>query len=110
MSVIDTRDLPVVERKAGWYGRYFNSSTMTFGHYEFDAGAQIHAHDHVQEEVWHVIEGELEITIDGTAYVVGPGCVGIVPPGCSHAVKALTDGKAIVVDYPIRAGFAPVSP
>jgi quercetin dioxygenase-like cupin family protein len=26
----------------------------------------------------------------------------IVPPNVRHAVKALTNGKAIVVDYPLR--------
>jgi hypothetical protein len=51
MTFIDTRKLPVVERKPGWHGRYFNSSSMTFGHYVFDAGATIHTHDHPEEEV-----------------------------------------------------------
>jgi quercetin dioxygenase-like cupin family protein len=63
VTFIDTRKLPVVERKPGWHGRYFNSSSMTFGHYVFDAGATIHTHDHPEEEVWQVLEGELEITI-----------------------------------------------
>ena len=102
MTVIDTRRLPVIERKRGWYGRYFNSPSMTFGHYEFDEGAEIGAHDHVQEEVWHVIEGRLEITIGPSTYVAEPGFVAIVPPNTTHAVKALTPGRAIVVDHPVR--------
>jgi quercetin dioxygenase-like cupin family protein len=106
MALIDTRDLPVVERKRGWYGRYFSSPNMTFGHYEFDAGAIIDRHAHPQEEVWNVIEGELEITIGDTALIAGPGFAGIVPPETPHAVKALTDGKAIVVDHPVRADFS----
>lgn len=105
MAVIDTRDLPVVERKPGWYGRYFNSPNMTFGNYEFDEGAVIDEHQHAQEEVWHVIEGFLEVTIDGAPCVAEPGFVAIVPPNAPHAVRALTYGKAIVVDHPIREGF-----
>lgn len=108
MALIDTRDLPVVERKRGWHGRYFNSPNMTFGHYEFDEGAIIDEHQHPQEEVWHVIEGELELTIAGAVCVAGPGFVAIVPPNTAHAVRALTHGKAIVVDHPIREGFAAV--
>ncbi len=65
MTYIDTSKLPAVERLPGWRGRYFNSPSMTFAHYEFDAGASIHEHSHPQEEVYEVIEGELEITIDG---------------------------------------------
>ena len=31
-----------------------------------------------------------------------PGMVGIVPSNARHSVKALTDGRLIVVDYPLR--------
>lgn len=106
MPFIDTNQLPVVERRPGWHGRYFNSPSMTFARYEFDAGATIHEHAHVQEEIWHVLEGRLEITVAGEVCEAGPGCVGIIPKSTLHSVKALTDGKAIVVDYPLRAGFA----
>jgi quercetin dioxygenase-like cupin family protein len=106
MAFIDTRELPIVERKPGWHGRYFNSPSMTFGHYVFDAGATIHSHHHPEEEVWQILEGELEITIGDTTQTAGPGYVGIVPPGTSHAVRAMTSGKAIVVDHPVREGFA----
>jgi quercetin dioxygenase-like cupin family protein len=106
MSLIDTATLPVVEKKKGWHGRYFDSAAMTFGHYEFDAGAEIPLHHHAQEEVWQVLEGELEITIGEARHRAGAGFVGIVPPGAPHAVKALTKGRAIVVDTPRREGFA----
>jgi quercetin dioxygenase-like cupin family protein len=102
MSFIDTAKLPVIERKPGWHGRYFNSPSMTFAHYEFEAGATIHEHAHPQEEIWEVIEGELEITIGDITKRVGPGCAGVIPPETSHFVKAVSNGKAIVVDYPIR--------
>ncbi|MBV8196793.1 MAG: cupin domain-containing protein [Candidatus Eremiobacteraeota bacterium] len=105
MPFIDTRELPVVERKPGWHGRYFSSENMTFGHYSFDAGATLHEHQHEQEEVWNVLEGELEITIDGVIQRAGPGFVGIIPAETPHAVKALSGGRAIVVDHPIREGF-----
>jgi quercetin dioxygenase-like cupin family protein len=48
---------------------------MTFAHYEFKKDTWIHEHHHPQEAVWQVIEGKLDITIDG---------------------------KVIVVDYPLR--------
>src|ERR1700688_3322723 len=102
MVFIDTNKLPAIERLPGWRGRYFDSSSMTFAHYEFDAGSSIHEHAHPQEEVWQIIEGELEITIGGIAKRAGPGFVGIVPPDARHAVRALTNGKAIVTDYPLR--------
>jgi len=102
MAIIDTSRLPIVERKPGWRGRYFNSANMTFAHYDFDAGSAIHEHAHPQEEVWHVLEGELDIAMNGIVTRAGPGFVGIVPSNTLHSVVASSDGKAIVVDYPLR--------
>ena len=52
-----------------------------------------------------MIEGELEVTIDGVAQVARPGLVAIVPANVRHSIKALTDGRAIIVDYPLRPEF-----
>ena len=105
MPFVDTGNLKVVERLPGWRGRYFHSPHMTFAHYDFVSGSSIHEHHHEQEEVYEVIEGELEITIDGVVQVARPGVVAIVPSGARHSIKALTDGRAIIVDYPLRPGF-----
>jgi quercetin dioxygenase-like cupin family protein len=79
---------------------------MTFAHYNFARGSTIHEHFHPEEEVYEVIEGELEVTIDGMAQVAREGVVAIVPPNARHSVKAVTDGKAIIVDHPARRDFA----
>jgi quercetin dioxygenase-like cupin family protein len=102
MPFIDTQQLTVKEPLPGWHGRFFHSQSMLFGYYIVAAGATIHEHEHPNEEVWHVIDGELEVTIDGETRVAGPGGVAIVPPNTLHRVKALSDGRAIVVDYPRR--------
>ena len=102
MPIIDTSTLRLIERLPGWRGRYFHSPSMTFAHYEFVRGSSIHEHFHPQEEVYEVLEGELEVMIDGVAQIVRAGLVAIVPSGVRHSVKALTDGRAIIVDYPLR--------
>src|ERR1700694_5693485 len=48
-------------------GRYFHSPNMPFAHYDFTRGSSIHELLHAQEEVYEVIDGELEVTIDGVA-------------------------------------------
>ncbi len=105
MPFINTRDLNVIERLPGWHGRYFHSPSMTFAHYDFTRGSSIHEHFHPQEEVYEVIEGELEVTIDAETQIVRPGLVAIVPANVRHSVKALTDDRAIIVDYPLRSDF-----
>jgi quercetin dioxygenase-like cupin family protein len=102
MPTVDTSSLRVVERLPGWRGRYFHSANMTFAHYEFTRGASIHEHFHPQEEVWEVIEGEVELTIEGVVQIARPGLVAIVPGGVPHSAKALSDGRAIIVDHPLR--------
>ena len=105
MPIIDTSTLRLIERLPGWRGRYFHSPSMTFAHYEFVRGSSIHEHFHPQEEVYEVLEGELEVMIDGVAQIVRAGLVAIVPSGVRHSVRALTDGRAIIVDYPLRHDF-----
>ena len=43
--------------------------SMTFGHYDFVRSASIREHYHRQEEVYEVIEGEIEVTTDGVARI-----------------------------------------
>ncbi|HTS12199.1 MAG TPA: cupin domain-containing protein [Candidatus Limnocylindrales bacterium] len=102
MTFVDTKKLEVIERLPGWFGRYFHSPNMTFAYYDFVKGASIHEHFHPEEEVWQVIEGELEVTVDGVAQVSRAGTATIVLPNVPHSIKALTDGRAIIVDYPGR--------
>jgi quercetin dioxygenase-like cupin family protein len=102
MPFVDISSLKVIERLPGWYGRYFHSPNMTFAHYDFKRGASIHEHFHAQEEVYEVVEGELEVTIDGAVEIARPGVVAIVQSNARHSVKALSDGRAIIVDYPLR--------
>lgn len=105
MPFVDTGSLDVIERLPGWFGRYFHSPSMTFAHYDFKRGSSIHEHIHPQEEVYEVIEGELEVNIDGATQIARAGLVAIVPSNVRHSVKALTDGQAIIIDYPVRRDF-----
>jgi quercetin dioxygenase-like cupin family protein len=73
---------------------------MTFADYDFDEGARIHEHHHREEEVYHVLEGEVEICVGGTPHLARPGLATIVPADTTHSVTALTSGRLMIVDYP----------
>ena len=109
MPFIDTQRMPLKEPLPGWHVRFVHSQTMLFGHYDVEAGASIHEHQHPNEEVWNIIDGELEVTIAGETRIAGPGCVAVVPPNTLHSVKALRPGRVIVVDYPRRDSIGGVS-
>jgi quercetin dioxygenase-like cupin family protein len=101
MPFVDTNKLKIAERLPGWHGCYFHCPTMSFAHYDFKRGSSIHEHFHPQEEVYEVIEGELEVTIDGL-WQARAGLVAIVPANARHSIRAATDGRVIVVDCPRR--------
>src|SRR3954471_12161759 len=102
MPFIDTRQIEPYERRPGWLGKTFHSPSMTFADWTFTKGSAIHEHHHPQEEVWQVIQGELEVTVGGETQIARPGVVAIVPADTLHSVVALTDGRALVVDWPLR--------
>jgi mannose-6-phosphate isomerase-like protein (cupin superfamily) len=76
---------------------------MTFAHYEIARDASpLPSHQHPQEEVWNVVEGELALTIDGVERVLRAGDAAIVPPETAHSVRPLADCRAVIADYPVR--------
>jgi mannose-6-phosphate isomerase-like protein (cupin superfamily) len=103
MAVVDSADLSVQQPKPGWHGRFFHSDRMLFAYYDIDAGADpVHEHHHEQEEVWHVLEGRIALTIEGTEHLLGPGMAGVVPAEALHAARPLEACRLIVVDTPLR--------
>jgi len=108
VTFIDTNRLDAKELRKGWRGRFFHSRKMTFAYYDVKSGASIHEHSHPNDEVWSVIDGQLEITIARESRVIGPGCAVVIPPNTPHSVKAITDSRVIVVDHPPRHSIGDV--
>jgi len=76
---------------------------MTFGHWDLAEGAvDLHEHDHPQEEVWNVVEGEVLLVVAEQEQRLGPGDAAVVPPNTRHSAKTLGACRAIIVDYPVR--------
>jgi quercetin dioxygenase-like cupin family protein len=106
MPFIDPRALPEIEPKPGWHGRFFHSEHITMAYYQLDPGASLHAHAHVNEEIWNVVEGELELTLGGETRTVAAGCAVVVPSGITHSVIVWEPCRVIVVDHPRRDEIA----
>jgi quercetin dioxygenase-like cupin family protein len=106
---VDPSSLPSHEPRPGWSGRFFHSDHMTFAYYDIAAEADVHAHSHPNEEVWHVVAGALELTLGEETRVVRAGEAAIVPAGEPHSVRAIEPTHAIVVDYPLRDSVAGIA-
>jgi mannose-6-phosphate isomerase-like protein (cupin superfamily) len=108
LPFINVGRLKVRQPRKGWKGRFFHSEAMTFAYYSVDAGATVHAHSHANDEVWNVIEGQLEITIGNETRQVGAGSAVVVPPNTIHSIRAVVATRAIVVDHPRRSSIGGV--
>lgn len=69
--------------------------------YQPMAYVQVHAHQ-VQEQVYHVLEGEGLMELDGRRQVVRKHDVVFVPPGVAHGIgnTGLTDLVFLVITAP----------
>ena len=103
MPIVRPEDMLHGEPLPGWRGRFFHSEHMTFAAYEIAADAvPLHVHHHPQEEVWHVVEGAVVITIDGEDHHVTAGSAAIVPPETPHGVRPIGPCRAVIADFPVR--------
>ncbi len=102
MPFIETAELAAKEPLPGWVGRVFHSAHMTFGYYEIAPGSRLHLHHHPNEEVWNVVQGELEMVVGDIKMVLRAGDAAVIPAGVEHSANASGYCRAIVVDYPVR--------
>jgi hypothetical protein len=100
-TFIDTKELNVKEPREGWKGRFFHSPNMTS---PTTRPKPVPGFMSIRIRTTRSGTSSMvsEITIAGQARVLGPGCAAVVPPDTSHYVKALSNVRAIVVDYPRR--------
>ncbi len=104
-------DMVVGSPLPGWSGRFFHAVNMTFSLWEIAADASdLHSHRHPYEEVWTIIEGEIDLTIDGHVHTLVTGSAAIIPPDVSHAAAVRGACKAYVADHPRREHLPGVTP
>lgn len=65
-------------------------------------GGVVPEHRHVSEQITHVLQGALELTIDGKKIVVRSGQVLVIPSNLPHSAVALEDTVDLDVFSPVR--------
>jgi quercetin dioxygenase-like cupin family protein len=63
---------------------------------EMGAGQQGPAHVFDTEQIWHLIEGEAEVTVDARQLVLGPGDTVVLPAGAERQVSARPGAQLVV--------------
>jgi quercetin dioxygenase-like cupin family protein len=89
----------------GIQGAFFHSEQLSFGHVFLEKGAVVGNHQHPHEQWTHVLEGEIEFTIDGETKLLSTGMAAFMPSNIPHSAKAITACKVIDCFLPIREDF-----
>ena len=72
---------------------------------EIDEGAAFPEHEHPHEQIVSVIDGTLELTVDGTTHALERGAVFVIPPHVLHKGRALTPCRVLDAFAPGRDDY-----
>jgi quercetin dioxygenase-like cupin family protein len=89
----------------GITGYYAHGEELTFGYVEIKAGSNLPQHHHVHEQITYIVEGRLDMVIDGKVVSLEAGMYTVIPSNVSHGALAVTDCKAIDVFHPVREDY-----
>ncbi len=98
-------NLPSREVYPGYTARFVHSDNMTFAWFEIEPDVELPPHAHHHEQVVHMLEGELDLTMDGVTTKLVPGMVVVIPPCAEHTGIARVKSKTLDVFSPPREGF-----
>ena len=107
MSFINWSDVPVQTLAPGVRLRTPYGERIMLSLVELDEGAVVAPHSHPHEQAGIVLEGMLELTIDGHARTLKAGEAYITPGNVTHSARAVGSGcKVLDVFSPVREDYA----
>ena len=109
MQPIHLADIKAVTLCAGFDAKLLHSNSMTWSFVHSKAGHTLPAHQHLHEQVTHIVQGDFELTVNGTPHLLSAGAVFIIPSNTVHSGKSITDCDIIDVFNPVREDYAKLS-
>jgi quercetin dioxygenase-like cupin family protein len=105
MPLITLSTLAVREIFPGLRARLIHTDRVSHSWVEVDAGAAFPEHQHPHEQIVTVLEGELELVIDGAAHRLKPGTVFVIPPDVRHSGRGITACRVLDAFAPVRDDY-----
>ncbi len=102
MQLIKIGELAEKELLPGGRVRLIHTESMTLAYWTFDPDTPLPSHSHPHEQVVNVLEGVLELTVDGEMQRLEPGSAMVVPPDVVHSAYAVTACRVLDVFHPVR--------
>ena len=106
MNLVDFASIPELKLAEGVMAHVVNTATMSVTHVRFvKKGAAVPEHSHFHEQIVNVVDGQLELTVNGEKTILERGKALVVPPNVPHSARALTEVYVIDVFHPAREDF-----
>jgi quercetin dioxygenase-like cupin family protein len=105
MAQHSLRSIGVREIFPGLRARIVHSARTSQSWVEIDEGATFPEHHHPHEQVVNVLEGVLELTVNGEVFRLEPGDIFVIAPDVPHSGRALTACQVLDVFAPVREDY-----
>ncbi|MBU7013379.1 MAG: cupin domain-containing protein [Theionarchaea archaeon] len=105
MHTYNLREVKEKEIIPGYHGKFIHTENMTIAYWNIAAGAPLPEHSHPHEQVVNVLEGTMELIMEGEPHLLEEGSVMVIPAGVPHAGRAVTRSRVIDVFYPVREDY-----
>ena len=89
----------------GFHGRFIHTDSMTMAYWEIRQDSSLPEHSHHHEQVVNMLEGEFELTVDGSKMQMHPGDTVVLKSELPHAGRAITRCRVIDMFHPCREEF-----
>ena len=98
-------DIEPREVVPGYRARFIHTEHTTHAYWEIDADRPLPEHSHPHEQTVNVLEGTIELVVDGTPHVLAAGDVLYIPGGVPHSAVAHTPCRVLDVFSPVREEY-----
>ena len=89
----------------GFLARIIHTEQQSISYVRCLKGAVLPPHKHFEEQVLNLMEGEMDVTVEGKTVRCKGGDVVYIPSNALHTVTAITECLAIDLFAPQRAAY-----
>lgn len=105
MPIVTLESLHVRELFPGLRARVVHTDRTSQSWVDIDAGATFPEHRHPHEQTVNVLDGTLELIVDGQSHMLTPGSVFVIPPDAAHSGRAHSACRVLDVFAPVRDDY-----
>lgn len=89
----------------GFIARIIHTRLQSISYVRCLKGAVLPPHKHTEEQVLNLLEGEMDVTVEGVTVKCKAGDVVHIPSGALHTVTAITECLAMDLFAPQREAY-----